>query len=129
MIQILGRQQSVALSSDIGNLEHKIPDNFALDGQVVLFGILGAHVWSELPVKQNRAEILPSHSLPTRGIQYPVKRIGSGGSILILEGSIEHCVENARTSSERRLGTELLENQLFDRVVKDSKACPNAGFA
>src|SRR5258708_12588794 len=112
----------MAVSSQIGNLKDEIPDNFALDRQVILFRILGAHVWSELPVQQNRAEILPSHSLPAWRIQNPVERIGSGSSILILEGRIEHSVENARDSSERRLSTEVAKYELSDWVLKESAA-------
>src|SRR5882724_13381474 len=81
-----------------------------------------------LPIEKDRAEHRPIYRLIPRRIQDAVKRIRGTRSVLILEREIEHRVENARTAAERRLRAELLHHKLFNRIVEDSVACPDASL-
>ena len=128
-IQFLRCKESMALTPHICHLEHQVLRQLTLDGQVVLLSVLRAHMRCCLSVEKNWAEEGPIHWLISRGIEDSVKRIRRRTPILILERQIEHGIVNTRTSSERWLRAELFHNQLFNRVVENSKTRADTGFA
>ena len=52
----MGGEQTMALGSDIANLEHHAVAQFALNSEVVLTGVLGAQVGFEFAVEKDRTE-------------------------------------------------------------------------
>src|SRR5579863_4238452 len=62
----------------------------------------------------------PVERSAARRIQHTCERIRMDTAGLIHERSLQEIAENTFTSSERRLGAELLQHQLLDRVVKNS---------
>src|SRR6267142_1860216 len=116
----------MSLPAYIRNLEYHILREFSLDRQVVLLRVLGADMRRRLPIEKDRPKHRPIHWLIPWRVQDPIKRIRGGRSVLILERQIQHGVENAGTSAERRLGAELFHHELFDRIVENSEARSNA---
>src|SRR5258708_3679624 len=101
-----------------------------LDGQVVLIGILAAHVWLELPEEQDGTELGPVDRLSAGGVQDAVEWVGeSRAAILREEWLIEQGGGWKAAATERWLGAELFQNKLFDGVIEHPKTGPDAGPA
>src|SRR5262249_26927477 len=121
------RQQTVALRSHIAHLQLQVSCQFAFDCQVVLRRILAPQVRLKLPEELNGPEHSPVHSFTAWRIQNAVMavqrrqtewiRVGEVPT-LIEKGLVKQSVGRECTAPKRRLGAELLEHQLLDRVVE-----------
>ena len=84
----------------------------------------------KLAKQQNRTEGRPVHRLAAWRVQDSVEWIGvRESSALVLEWRVEQSVDREGAAAERRLGTELLQHQLLDRIVEEPPACADAGLA
>ena len=91
--------------------------------QIVLLRILRTQMSWKLSEQQDRTEHRPVHSLTAWGAQDSIERIRSNSrSILVQKRCVELRVEHKRAAAKRRLRAELLQHQLFDRVIENSKS-------
>src|SRR5208283_3111685 len=131
-IDVVSGQQAMALGSDIANLEHHAVAEIALDGEVVLSGVLRAQMRREFTVEKNRAKQRQVSGLAFNGGNNPVERVRRRDVVCIQlthERSVKEGIGERRTAAERRLCAELGQHQLFDRVVEKTPTGANAGFA
>ncbi len=119
----------MALRSHIADLQNQVFGQLALDVQVVLGGILRPQMRLKLSVEQNGTVERPVHWLSSRRIENSVKRIGLLCAVLLLVWRVEQRSVDDVAAAERRLGAELLQNQLLHRVVEQSPTYANAGLA
>ena len=130
IIQVVRTKKTMSLRTHIPDLYFHVVREFALDGEIVLRGILAAHVWLKLAEEQNRTESRPIDRLAAWRVQDSIERIRvREGSALVLERPVEQSSHREGAAAERRFGTELLENKLLDRIVEKSPTCTNAGLA
>src|SRR5580704_1135153 len=76
-IDLVSGQQTMALRSDIADLEHGAVGQFALDGEVVLRGVLRAEVGSEFTVEKDGAKQRQIGGSTFGGGDDAAERIGS----------------------------------------------------
>src|SRR4029077_18371183 len=119
---VIRRQQTMALRSNVTNLEQQVAGQLALHGQVVLCRILRAHQLWKLSEQKNRAERRPVDGLIPRRGQDAIEWVGIPPSALRNERGLKHRIADVVAATERRLGAELLEHQLFDRIVEHAPA-------
>src|SRR5271163_3901198 len=134
----------MSLRAHVGNAEDHGLRDLALDGEVVLLGILSLQMRIEFAEQQNRTEGGPVHAtfgagwIRTRSGRSLVvdarerirrERADSRIAGLRHEGQIKVGRVQGRATAEGRLGAELLQNQLFHRIVKNAEAGANAGFS
>src|SRR5579863_7209286 len=120
VVPVVRREQAVRLSAYVCHAHQHILRELAFDRKVVLVGILLFHVWLEFSEKQDGPEIGPIDWLVGRLTDDADERIGSNSAGLILERKVEQCAGKRGASAERRLGAELLHDQFFDRIIKNS---------
>src|SRR5580704_7395365 len=61
-------------------------------------------------------------------LNHSTERIRGQNAILTEIGKIEERVSDERAAAKGRLGAELLENELFDRIVENSESSADARF-
>ena len=128
-IQILRRQQPVALSPTYATCNDK---SFASSRWMVRLYCSAYCVRGFLAACPNRSigrNNDQSTGCPRRRIQNPVERIREHRAVLACKRRVELRVEQEGASAERRLRAELLQHQLFDRVIENTETGPNAGFS
>src|SRR4051812_30434003 len=128
----------MSLRTDITNLELHIVGQLALNSEVILSGILTAHVRLELSEQRVGAEHSPVHRLPTLRIKDAIDT-GEGGqperigirefSALVQKRLVEHCVEWECAPTEGGLSAELFEHELLNRVIEHSPPGSNTRLA
>src|ERR1700722_1825625 len=128
-IQLVGGQQTMSLRADVGNLQENVARQFALDGQVVLIGILRAHICGKLAEIDAGEEPGPVNRLAPRWIQDSREGVRSNRAILADVGSLKKRTGDEIAPAERRFGAELLEYELLDGVIKHSVSRADAGLA
>ena len=124
----------MALRSHITDLDLHIVSQLVLDGEVILGGILTAHVRLESSEQSIGAEHSPVHRLPTLRIKDAIDT-GEGGqperigirklSALIQKRLVEHCVEWECAPTEGGLSAELFEHELLNGVIEHSPSGSN----
>src|SRR3984893_1509373 len=126
----------MTLRADVAQLQNKIPCQLALNGEVVLVGILRAHVRLKLPKQQVRTEDRPIHGLIGLGIlnsrEFATLRVKGVGVLevsLSVERGVEERAKDQGAAPERRLGAELFKHELLDGVVEHTPAGAETGFA
>src|SRR5579864_1296937 len=124
----------MSLGTHISDGEYQVFRNFLLDSEIVLRRVLGAEIRLELSEQEYGTECRPIHRGSGLRSQDSVERIGSDGEIaraseLAHEGRREQALRDQRTAAEGRFALELLEHQLLDRVVEDSKTSSNCHLA
>src|SRR2546426_10334989 len=122
----------MSLRPDITDLEFHIVRQLALDGEVVLGRILAAHVRLKLSEQRVWTEHSPVHRLPSLRIQDTVDTGQRGqtewigireASALVEKRFVEQSVEGECAPTEWRLGAELFQHKLLNRVIEQSPAC------
>ena len=128
----------MALRADVANRKYSVSDDLMLNAKVVLFGVLRAQMRLELAEKQNGTETRPINRRAMRRSQHAAKWIGDGPRLI---GATRHSagLGNKRrvkkrlgagsAASKGGLSLELLQRQLFDWVIKDSKTATHRGLA
>src|SRR5690348_4378296 len=106
------------LGADVADLEKDVAGKFALDGEIVLRGILRSKIRRKLPKEQDGPIQRPVHRNTARWSEEAVGDVGLGRAVLPNERSAEQRIGDCVADSERRLCDELLENKLLDGVVK-----------
>src|SRR6267142_2305664 len=120
----------MTLPADVGELQNQVLGYLALNCKIVLFSVLRSWVLCRLPEQQNRAEHRPVYRLPARRVQDAMERIRECGvPILTQKWRVELCVEHESAATKWWFRTELLQHQLFDRVIENPEAGADAGFA
>src|SRR5215469_12950998 len=86
--------------------------------------------------QQDRTEDRPVYRLTGLGILYSgefatlrVEGVGKLKSRLRVERGVEHRPKDQSAAAERRLSTELFENQLLDGVIEHAPSGTNAGLS
>src|SRR5713226_7092673 len=100
-----------------------------LDRQIVLRRILRAHVWLEFTEQQDRFKQRPVKGGAWLRIENTIGPVRQHSTALIHVRSVEQRAERGQTDAERRLRAELLKHELFNRIVKQTPASANTGFA
>src|ERR1700732_3998131 len=126
----------MALRAHVAQLQNQISRQFALDGEVVLVGVLRAHVRLKFSKQQVGTKDRPIHRLARLGVlnssEFATLRI-EGIRVLEISLGVERSVKerpkNERAAAERRLGAELLQNQLLNGVVEHAPAGAETGLA
>ena len=132
----------VSLRADIGDPQEHILRQLALDGEVVLLGVLRFQVRLKFPEVDRVPEIGPihaaggaarrSHGAGVCGVWLitPPKRIRRLRAIdWPRNGKLKRVVVSEGAAAEGWLGAELLEDELFDRIVEDAKSSADARLA
>src|SRR6202521_4538078 len=136
-VEIVGCQQPMSLRSYIAHLQFQVPAQLTLDRQVVLRRILTPHFRLKLTEQKNGAEHPPVHRLPPFRIQDAVDTGQRGQAewigireapALVEKRSVEQGVEGEGATAEWRLGAELFQHQLLNRVIEQSPSRLNAGL-
>ena len=83
----------------------------------------------ELSKINTAGEVGPVDRLTSFGIQNPGKWIGKDRAGLVHVGHLKERGADEVATTEGRLGAELLEDQLLDRIIKDAISHADAGFA
>src|SRR6185369_14681547 len=120
VVHIVTGQQAMPLRSHIADLQNQVFGQLALDVQVVLGRILRPQVRLKLSIQQNGAVKRPVHWLSSGRIENSVKWIGLLCAVLLLVWRVEQRSVDDVAAAERRLGAELLQNQLLHRVVEET---------
>ena len=140
VVEVMRRQQVMRLRADVGHAEQHVLGELALDGQVVLFGILRFQVrlklaeskWSggssTSPRSHSGRRIV--HGQGVCGVCWIMPRKGLGAlPPSCEERRIEQRVRKERAAAEGRFRAELLEDELLDGIVEHAEAGANAGFS
>src|SRR5260370_4971196 len=106
VVDVVRRQQSVPLRSDISDLKEDVARQFAFDGQVVLRGILRAQNFWKLAEEQDRTECFPVNGRATRRAKHAVEWIRPNRSVLVKKRSLESRVCGEVASAEWWLRAE-----------------------
>src|SRR5260370_5223985 len=118
----------MSLRSNIAYLEQHVARQFALYGQVVLCRILRAHQLWKLSERKNRGERRPVDGVFPGRVQNGIERVGIHPYTLRYERSLKDGIADEVAATKRRLGAELLEHQLFDRIVKHAPTRADGHF-
>ena len=130
VVHVMRCQQPVTLRSHIADVQLRIPGKFALDAEVVLGGILGAHMRLKIPIQQDGFESGPVLRRARLGSDDAVERVEvRSPTILRDEWRVELRLRQEDAAAERRLRSELFENQLFNWVVEQAPTGADAGLA
>src|ERR1700691_6195400 len=133
-------EQMMSLRSNVRDPQHHVLGELSFHGQVVLLRILRLQMRSEFSKEQKRTERGPINAAvgPSRRIHstrsarclvnHTSKRIRAHRTGLREIGQVEQWARNERAPSKRRLRAELLQNQLLDRIIKNSPPGANARF-
>src|SRR5271155_3291327 len=123
-------QQAMPLGADVADFQLQVSAYLALDGEVVLSGILCAHVRLEIAKEEDGLECRPVHRTFSRGVEDSVKRIQiSRGAVLAQKRLVKLRLVDKGASAERRLSAELFEHKLLDWVIEEAPTGANAGLA
>src|SRR5580700_7911801 len=135
-IEVGGGQQAMPLGTDIADLQNEVPRQFPLNGEVVLVGVLRAHVGLKFSEEQDGPENRPIHRLVRLGVlnsgEFATLRIEGVWVLKSCLGVVRRVEESAKdegAAAEGRLGAELFENQLLDRVIEHTPAGAETGLA
>src|ERR1700678_22110 len=125
----MGRQQAMRLRSHVANLQLHVVRQLPLNGEVVLGGILRAHMRLEISEKEDRLKCCPILRVPSLGADDSVKRIQiSRGAILAKKRLVKLRLVDKGAAAEWRLSAELLQHQLLDRIIEKSPTSSNTGL-
>src|SRR5579871_176242 len=118
----------MALGADVSQLQDEVTSELALNREVVLRGVLGAHLGLEIAEEQHRTEACPILRRTARGAENSGEGIRIDRSILTDERGVQKRRGQKRAATEWRFCPELLKNQLLHRVVEQAPSGANAGF-
>src|SRR5579862_9408062 len=97
--------------------------------EVILRGVLRAHLRLEIAVQEHRPETGPVLRCAGGRAQDTVEWVGIDGSALRHKRSIEKRRRKIRAAAKRRFGSELFEDQLLHRVVEHAPTGTDACLA
>src|ERR1700683_402659 len=126
----MSSQQAMPLGAHVADFQLHISGQFSLDSEVVLSGILRAHVRLEIAKEKDGLECRPIHLTSSRGVEDSVKRIQiRGGAVLAQKRLVKLRLIDKGASAEGRLSAELFQDKLLDRVIEEAPTGANAGLA
>src|SRR5262252_666025 len=128
-VDLIGGQQAMALRTNIGQLQQHVARQFALDGQIVLILVLRAHIWLELSEIDAAGEVGPVNRLAAFRIQKAVEGVRKHAPGLIHKRRPQERRGDEVAAAEGRFGAELLEHQLFNRIIENSESHTDAHLA
>src|SRR5258708_18905469 len=120
VVQVVGREQPMALRAHVAHLQLQVPAQLTLDRQIVLGRILTSHFRLKLAEQQNGAEHAPVHRRVPWRIQDTVDsgQLGQAewigirkGAALVLERRVKHGVKREGTSAKGRTGPQTFQPQ------------------
>src|SRR5882724_10195489 len=117
------------LGTNIADLQLGPACDLVLYCNVILRSVLCAHVRLEFTEEQDGFEQRPVNGRARLRIENTVGSVGQHSTALVHVGSVEQRVERGQTDAEWRLGAELFQHELLNRVVKQPPASANAGLA
>src|SRR5208282_892671 len=128
----------MSLGPDVADRQHGILHDFSLDTEVELLRVLRLEFGLQLSEHENGTEDRPIKWNATRGIQDAAEGIRKHAAASDLardratlksKRSVEEAFADGRAAAEGRLGLELLQHQLFDRIVENSEPATNRHLA
>src|SRR4029077_12193242 len=129
LVDFINGKQAVALRANVTQLQENVARQLPLDREIVLIRILRPHVWLEISKIRSAEKPGPIQRLAARRIQDTGERIRMDTARLIHKGRLQERAGNGFTAPEWRLGAELLQYELLDRIVKNSVPHADAGLA
>src|SRR5882724_4472876 len=118
----------MSLRAHIADRSHHVLRHFALDTDVVLLGVLRLELLGDLTEEQDGTEICPIDLTTGGRREEAVERVRDRSAGLQFERRLEESFRDERASTEGRLRAQLLEHQLFDRVIEDAEAGADTGL-
>src|SRR4051812_23483257 len=88
-IDVMGREQSMSLRTDVAYGGDHIFRDLALNADVVLLGVLRLQLFGHLPEEQNGTEVRPVDRCSRRRRQESIERVGNGCIALKHERRLE----------------------------------------